>query len=500
MSQVSDYPFNPWGTDFVSFAPRFSGGLSAISSSLIIYIIVRSETRLSSIYHRIMFGMSLADICGSIAMALTSLPMPSYMPQEEVFGYRWAGTRLGNTYTCNAQGFFSTFGVSCMLHYNSMLCVYYACAIAFTMKERNIKKYVEPILHGFPLLAGLSHSVPPFFYELYNPGIKAYPWCGPYPYPDECFVTENVTCIRGSLRAAKVFEIFFVMTVSYLFITITFSLGMVIWKVVLMDRMMMKISKLSDEHNHRGVELMLEKHRNTKAVLIQAFSYIVALLLGVIPPLLLLTGAIKVTQVKTSIVFGHLTLVLFPLQGFFNCLIFVCFKVYNYHRIQPDISSCQIIGILFCTSSHEPCVISRISIVNKDHEFEDECNNFVESVKSKVYNIHMKDESNEELRYRLGLMHLNPKVDHIKSISKMEHQNMEGSHTMIEGPTNTTNLRDDVPAPMVETFSSILSERQGDQSYCKNFSSHLSFSSSSSFSSSAWQINIPSRNDLTEEV
>jgi hypothetical protein len=130
---------DPWETDYAALVPRFTGSLSAISSALIIYIILRSQTRLSSIYHRIMFGMSLADICGSIAMALTSLPMPSYMPQEEVFGYSWAGTRLGNQYTCNAQGFFSTFGMASVLCFDVMLCVYYACSIAFSMKERNIK-------------------------------------------------------------------------------------------------------------------------------------------------------------------------------------------------------------------------------------------------------------------------------------------------------------------------------------------------------------------------
>jgi hypothetical protein len=67
---------DPWETDYAALVPRFTGSLSAVSSALIIYVILRSEARLSSIYHRIMFGMSLADICGSIAMALTSLPMP----------------------------------------------------------------------------------------------------------------------------------------------------------------------------------------------------------------------------------------------------------------------------------------------------------------------------------------------------------------------------------------------------------------------------------------
>jgi hypothetical protein len=68
-------------------------------------------------------------------MALTSLPMPSYMPKETEFGYHWAGTRLGNTYTCNAQGFFASFGVSAMFFYTATLCIFYACSIAFTIER-----------------------------------------------------------------------------------------------------------------------------------------------------------------------------------------------------------------------------------------------------------------------------------------------------------------------------------------------------------------------------
>jgi len=139
--------FAPWEMDYTILVPRYTGGLSSMSSILIVYIILRSEKRLSSIYHRIMFGMSLADLLSSISIALSTLPMPSSMPKEEEYLYKnWQGrTRLGNTYTCNAQGFFQSFGFITTIHYNCMLCVYYACAIAFAMQDKTIKKRVEPI-------------------------------------------------------------------------------------------------------------------------------------------------------------------------------------------------------------------------------------------------------------------------------------------------------------------------------------------------------------------
>ena len=99
----------PFKDDFAAIVPRITGSMSVISSSLIITIILRSTRKLSTVYHRIMFGMSCADILGSIAMSLTTLPMPS----EDVPS-TWAGTRLGNVYTCTAQGFLFILGIFCM--------------------------------------------------------------------------------------------------------------------------------------------------------------------------------------------------------------------------------------------------------------------------------------------------------------------------------------------------------------------------------------------------
>jgi hypothetical protein len=276
-----------------------------------------------------MFGMSLADICGSIAMALTSLPMPSYMPKEEIFGYTWAGARLGNTCTCNAQGFFAILGTTSMFYYNAMLCLYYACAIAFTMKERNIKKYVEPILHGLPIVIGLLLSLPPLFFEMYNPGISAFAWFGPEAYPDECSYSKDVECIRGNKVVKEVMKTMVSIVITIGFSCILISLVFVVFKVVQTDRVMTQISNLYRDRCDLDMEKVLRKHRNTKAVIIQALSYITAFLLGIMPPALLSVGAIHSNgkyghEIADS--FEKVTLVLLPLQGFLkrpqgNCLL-----------------------------------------------------------------------------------------------------------------------------------------------------------------------------------
>ena len=111
-----------------------------------------------------MLGMSVADIMASTAMALTTLPMPGnddpYWAETFLIAegdpdglgtvYWRDQTKLGTRQTCAAQGFFVATGIIIMFSYNGTLCVYYACAIALRMKEANIRKKIEPVIHGLP--------------------------------------------------------------------------------------------------------------------------------------------------------------------------------------------------------------------------------------------------------------------------------------------------------------------------------------------------------------
>ena len=105
--------------------PRFTCFTSVICSILIIYLILRSPTRLSSSYHRIMFGMSISDVLSSTTMGLTTLPMPRDDPVVNSYGFN--GTRLGNFGTCTAQGFIWVLGSYAVFGYN----FFYLCITFF---------------------------------------------------------------------------------------------------------------------------------------------------------------------------------------------------------------------------------------------------------------------------------------------------------------------------------------------------------------------------------
>eukprot|EP01083_Nonionella_stella_P037865 103163_1 len=96
-----------------------------------------------------------------------------------------------------------------------------------------------------------------------------------------------------------------------------------------------------------------------RVVAMQATAYLVAHLITAVWILSLSNGAnVQMWAFKTW-------LFLFPLQGFFNLVIFLCHKVYNYRRIHANESICSVIKLLFSTPLHEPCFITRISVVEK---------------------------------------------------------------------------------------------------------------------------------------
>ena len=300
--------------NFAATVPRITGSISAVSSSLIIYLIYRSKPKLSTIYHRIMFCMSVADIMASTAMALTTLPMPrnddSYWA-ETFFGgdlgtvYWRDQTKLGTRQTCAAQGFFFTTGMSTMFSYNGTLCVYYACAIALRMKEAKVRKKIEPFIHGLPLLSGLWPVIPSFIYGFYNPTIND-AWC-------TLFLQEQNNFILNST----------LVSIGILFSLVLISFTLIIWRVVQNGRQLAQIDSRGDIQID---ERFKAAHQNSRLIILQSLAYTGALLLTLIFPVVrnMLTSLGNFHPLMIGM--SKLMLTFMPLQGFFNFTIFLWHK------------------------------------------------------------------------------------------------------------------------------------------------------------------------------
>jgi len=174
-------------TQHATIVPMVSGPISVIASSTIIIMILRSKKKLSNIYHRLLFGMSVADIIVSLAISFSSLPSPKDTSPQVWKAY-------GNNSTCQAQGFLYLFGASVEPIYNCSLQFYYLCMIKYVMKTEDIQNKIEPFLHTIPILFGSTAAV----YSLITGSINASEsWCWIQSYPFQCHKTSEVECIRG---------------------------------------------------------------------------------------------------------------------------------------------------------------------------------------------------------------------------------------------------------------------------------------------------------------
>ena len=313
-------------------------------------------------------------------MALTTLPMPTSL-QGDVDTFQipyedWAGTKLGNTQTCEAQGFFFSFWITSMLAYNAMLCVYYACAIALKMKERNIRNNVEPILHVFSFSVGLSYSLPPLIDNTYNPSAWE-AWCSPKPLGCD-MKNPDTDCVRGSFKAHHIVDIIVIVNLGlHVFIVIVItSFSMVSLQVIRTSRdtevlikAQLLYSRQTDLQQREPfpIDRIRENHETTKAVLRQALVYVLAFVVTLISPIIQ-TLHTSLNLHEKSHWPNYLELVFTPLQGFFNFGIFLYYKVDNFRRSNPALSISEVLRLLFKGNLDEPFMISRISLLRFDEE------------------------------------------------------------------------------------------------------------------------------------
>ena len=112
------------------------GSVSVVSSTFLTWYILRSHDGLSTTYHRLVFGLSVADIMSSFFATLSSAMVPKEMnclvPNAQ-----------GSTATCSAQGIIIVTGYTTAAAYNCCICLYYLAIIKFNKKDGYIKNKLE---------------------------------------------------------------------------------------------------------------------------------------------------------------------------------------------------------------------------------------------------------------------------------------------------------------------------------------------------------------------
>ena len=120
---------------------------------------LKSHLRILLIQLQLLSTLSLFDIMGSTAYALTTLPTPA---SDELYGAK------GNERTCTAQGFFIQIGtIACFI--NVSLAAYYLLTIKYGWTEEMWKRrHATFILVIPPIVVGLVFAFAglPFYYNV----------------------------------------------------------------------------------------------------------------------------------------------------------------------------------------------------------------------------------------------------------------------------------------------------------------------------------------------
>ncbi|KAL3815478.1 hypothetical protein ACHAXA_000715 [Cyclostephanos tholiformis] len=247
------------------------------------------------VYHRLVLGLSCAELIASFVFVLSTWPIP------ETQGAYLAS---GNTRTCTAQGFLNELGNMAAPLYNMSLCAYYVLVVRMGWIEERIRSNAEPYMHAMPIAISSIISITGLPFEIYN---DAGFLCWMAAYPTGC--QSDDACTRG-IRANVFRWVHSGIIWSAIFLI---ALGMysIYRKVREEERMQSRDDDGAEDS--RG--------RKSRQVAKQALLFVGALYLTWI--FTTISRIYNILTGKQSFLLQVLMAIFFPLQGFFNCLIYL---------------------------------------------------------------------------------------------------------------------------------------------------------------------------------
>lgn len=346
--------------EVVKIIQTFTGTLSFLGSSIIISIILRSKTKLNSSYRRLIFGMSVSDLSSSCVQALSCIPTNSVL-------------------ACNLQAFFLHIGTLNTQMYNASLCIYYVLTICFDKKDPWIRKKVEPFLHSISTFWNVGTGI---FFMVSKNFNQAGANCWIAPAPRDCFLDPDIECERG-VNAIKLRWWFSAYQMIAIFLIIIVSMGMLICKVkrqenVMNRRFSVLPRQLQSQESKRNFASILTNNINVsqrtitrqpsesngrkRQMVKQAFVYVIAYFLPFFFPIIFQITLVK--KGKRNFIVWILVAIFMPLQGFFNCVVFIRPRILSYKKSNPDSSWTG----AFLSTINAPSRLNRTSKKSSDME------------------------------------------------------------------------------------------------------------------------------------
>jgi len=338
--------------------------ISLISSSFLIWLIAHSKHGLSSTYHRIVLGMSIADIFLSLSLAPFNATAPS---DVDYIGWN----ARGNQASCSAEGFLGIFGGFTGVYYSCSLNIYYLAVVRYQKTDRYIRNKIEPFLHGTPLGLGLIVAITLLVKQNLNSlgGI-----CQSLVYdPPHCIgykdgeIREGFTIPCGRGRDGAVTFAYLANFITFLIVpcVIVISLGMIYRGVRQQEKKMARYgagalvqgandSNEGDPNSYLSNILRRKtksiKRSNSRVVLQKAFAYTCSYCLTWSWWLALSVIGVAGAEAEVTNVILYLLTIFTPLQGSWNLFIFIYPKVIAAKAKGSDVTWWQaFVSVIFST-------------------------------------------------------------------------------------------------------------------------------------------------------
>ena len=174
--------------DTLKWSYAFSGSLSVAGSAIIMWHAVH---KLHRPYHRILFMLSVTDLICSLSLAI--MPLAFYRPN------------LKPSAVCELDGFIVISMGYSSAFYNASLSMYFLLTIKYSYSERKMAQKVEPFLHGVSVMYPLTCAIIGLVLQMYNPSPGSI-GCWINAYPKNCEWDEDIECERG--EGAYMFSFF----------------------------------------------------------------------------------------------------------------------------------------------------------------------------------------------------------------------------------------------------------------------------------------------------
>ena len=283
----------------ISWIPHFTSSLSCIGSSSVIYMILSNwKTKLAKPNHRLVLLLSTFDVLQSVAYGASTLAHPR---DPDVYG------SMGNDSTCKAQFFFVSLGLAVPM-YNASLSLFFLLTIRYRLHPAYFSTKIEPVLHSLSVLVPLTVAVVPTVMNEVRGG-------------------QNAVC---AIKSSSPLTWVYVIAVLTSCCVCSFSMISICCHVRRQSNKIRKYSYGTAQIQRRTSEV-LETNQ-------QAILYISALFLTFIFP-----AIIMATQNSYSYSLKVLREIFFPLQGFWNFVLYIRPSVTKIKRTKPDKYLCGVI-------------------------------------------------------------------------------------------------------------------------------------------------------------